>query len=120
MTTNITWPSTLPQKILASNANIKQIDQVIRTQTDDGHIKTQRRSTIKRWTINGSIYLDSTQIETFRNFFNETLKGGALQFKWSDPIGGSTADFLFLSVPVINYESGVYRVSMSLLMTELA
>lgn len=67
------WPETLPQKFLARGYEEKTPNNVIRTQMDQGRDKRRRKSTDAVWLFSGIMRLDAAQVETWLDFYYETL-----------------------------------------------
>ena len=111
-----TWPSTLPQDLLAQGFSLTQQEQVIRTQMDAGPDFVRRRFTAASTMISGAIYADATQYATFWDFFNNTLNGGVDAFDWLHPITDASASFRFVGVPTVtSVAAGIlFQISMQL------
>ncbi len=74
----VAWPGTLPKTFEQSTFSETPQDGVVRTTMSTGPMKSRRRFTAvsKYWT--GTIVMNATQKETFENFYNNSLGGGAL------------------------------------------
>lgn len=90
-----TWPTSLPQKPLAGSYEENQETQVARTQMSIGPAKQRRRFTKTVDVFSCEFLMDESQVVTFKDFFNNTLGGGALTYDWEDPRTGTTQTFRF-------------------------
>lgn len=111
-----TWPATLPQVLQVTGFEEKLGATSIRTQMDAGPAKQRRRFTAAPRAITGSITVDSDGWDDFREFYEDTLEGGALSFDWVEPGTESTpATFRFTAPPSRTAFGGdVWIVSMQL------
>lgn len=85
MSTTINWPSSLPQFVLRDGYNRSPRSNVIRTEMDTGPAKVRRRSTFKTFTLNVTMAMDVTELNTFESFFDSNLGYGALSFNFPNP-----------------------------------
>ena len=90
-----TWPTSLPQKPLAGSYQEQQESQLVRSPMETGPAKQRRRFTARVDTFSCQFLMDESQVVTFKNFFNNTLDGGALSYDWEDPRTGATRKFRF-------------------------
>jgi len=90
-----TWPTSLPQKPLAESYQEAQESQLVRSSTETGPAKQRRRFTARVDTFSCRFLMDESQVVTFKDFFNNTLEGGALSYDWEDPRTGNTRNFRF-------------------------
>ena len=61
--------------------------------------------------------MTEAQAIIFREFFEDTLGGGALEFEWLDPLTGGNVDLRLKpgTMPQLtNFAPGFYRVTMEL------
>jgi len=89
------WPVSLPQKPLAESYSEGQETQIARTSMEMGPAKQRRRFTARVDTFSCRFLMDESQVVTFKDFFNNTLEGGALAYDWDDPRTGTTRSFRF-------------------------
>lgn len=80
-----TWPESLPQRPLVNSYEEKPPKTAMHTEMDSGPPKSRRRYTAQPRPIRMRFLMDSDQLETFDEFFNETIKGGALKFNFPEP-----------------------------------
>ena len=92
------WPPSLPQDHFIGLTTALP-DVLIRTKMDAGPDKVRRRFTGNARPVRTFFVGTETQVKTFRDFFNTTLKGGSLSFEWDDPIGDATVLFRFKAPP---------------------
>ncbi len=112
-----TWPSSLPQSPLINGYSRTQQPQVARTPMDSGPAYQRRRFTAASKPITMMFNLDKAQRQTFWDFFNNTVSGGALPFDWVDPVDGSSVTFSFVgdSVPMETALSAeFYQIAVSM------
>lgn len=74
------WPSTLPQRMLVNGYQTGLGDGRLRSSTDAGVAKLRRRFSAVPRPLSGSIMATAEQLETFKTFVEDTLKGGVLPF----------------------------------------
>lgn len=82
---NPAWPSGLPQYVLQSGYREEKQDQVLRSNMEGGATKSRRRFTARFDLIDVRMRMSSEQAAQFENFYETTLKGGALNFDWIHP-----------------------------------
>lgn len=112
------WPAELPQNLIVEGFSYAPQSQVIRTEMDAGPAFQRRRYTTERVQVSGAILVVGlAPAQTFLDFLNNTLNGGAEAFDWKDPIRNSPARLQFIGTdpPVIAKVGGdIYRISMHL------
>lgn len=109
-----TWPATLPQYPLVEGNERTAQSQTIRTDMDSGPAFQRRRFTAASELFQMVFVVDKTQRQTFWDFFNNTLGGGAVAFDWQDPITEVAASFRFMadSVPVESaFSNELFQIS---------
>jgi hypothetical protein len=110
------YPSALPQFVLQDGYSEKLNNQTVESQMDTGAVKVRRRFTkqIKQFTVVQQ--LDQSQLATFEDFWQNTLKGGSLTFDWVHPLTRTTATFRFRNpAPAYTNVGGAYtRVAFTL------
>jgi len=96
-----TWPETLPAAPLIDGLRQKMPDTVLRSRTDQGPGKLRQRTTagVERLTV--AYLLDMTQMNALKNFYLETLAGGALRFSYTHPVLGGSVTCRFVQPPEI-------------------
>lgn len=104
--TDIVWPPGLPQDVLVEGYDEQMPNVVIRTQMDAGPPKVRRRYTAGIRTLSFSIDLSRDQAGLFDAFFNDTLKGGSLAFKWVHPRTRAVCRLRFTQPPSLRPVSG--------------
>ena len=80
------WDASLPQRLIIKSYAESPADVLVRTSMDFGPAKVRRRGTAGPRPVSGSIIVTAAQLATFKTFFNTTLSGGALRFRWRDPL----------------------------------
>lgn len=81
-----TWPEQLPQAIHQQSFVLTFPELASRTEMDTGKAYQRKRYTAAVRPFQGRIWVDETQLETFLNFYNNTLAQGTLPFDWYDPM----------------------------------
>lgn len=77
-----------------------------------------RRSTAKTWISSLSYRMSTTQVASFRAFFDTTLKDGVLPFTWAHPVTKVSYNWVFaLDQPpsIVRFAPSMHRVSFQLL-----
>lgn len=87
------WPASLPQEPLVNSYEEQPPKTAIHTEMDRGPAKSRRRSTAMPRPIQMRFLMDSSQLDTFDEFFGDTIKGGALKFDFDEPRTGTTKEF---------------------------
>jgi hypothetical protein len=110
------WPTTLPQELTLDGYSQSAADNIIKSSPDIGPAKVRRRSTAAVRPVSGTLILNETGLEDFKDFFKEDLLDGSIRFSWADPDDGSTAvEMRFTSPPAWTaLGGGLSRVSMEL------
>lgn len=101
------WPISLQEKLSVANFGIEYGEATIRSDMDVGLAKVRNRYTKSIDVINGSIYADLTEVQTFENFYKDTLVNGSLIFTFPDPITQIDTDFRFKGPPRITPLGGI-------------
>lgn len=94
-----TWPTSLPQKTLATTYNEAPQSQVLRSSMDSGPAKTRRRFTAATMTVPFECHLTLDQIPTFEAFYSDDIAAGALPFDIPHPRTGATVSVLLKGDP---------------------
>lgn len=93
---DITWPASLP--FLNTGWTMTPADNVLRSQPERGPAKTRRKTSSKTKNYSGSIFLTSSELDTFLEFAEDTLKDCALSFSYPDYMTG-----LYASARITGY-----------------
>ncbi|WP_069383956.1 hypothetical protein [Halomonas caseinilytica] len=110
-----TWPASLPQHPLIKEYAETPQSNVIRSQMDVGPAKTRRRSTATTTDAEVVYLLTGPQRQTFLDWLNNDIAGGALPFDWPRPRAG-VESVLIKGDPPYNMEPAgqKWRLSMTL------
>lgn len=82
---------------------------------DAGPNKVRRRFTAGVKPVQGSILVNTSQLSTFKSFYNDLLVGGSIRFQWYNPDDGETVEMRFVEPPSWSAESHEhFMVEMSL------
>ena len=76
------WPSDIPQAFIHESFSATPMSGVIQTEMDTGKAKRRRRFTAVTEVWSGNMVMTSTQLATFKTFFNTTIKLGSLSFNF--------------------------------------
>ena len=104
-----TWPSDLPQKPIQDGYQEGLADNTIRSKPDVGYAKVRRRSTAVNDPIKMQIVCTQAQWSSVKYFYRTTL-AASLPFTWTHPSDGTTANFRFVTPPMIAKPAGIYVV----------
>ena len=108
------WPSTLQQYLDGDSFTYSIGNTLTTTEMDIGTPKVRRRFTKSVDNYAVTIRADSTQLNTFLNFYNSTLAGGSLPFEFLDPITGALRNFRIQPTPNTRHiGAGNWRVAMT-------
>ena len=99
------WPATLPA-IGHIGATVTADDAVVRSTMDAGPPSRRNRYTAVTKMVSCTMLLTGTQVSTLRVFFRDTLRNGAFDFEWTDPIDDSTVRMAFKQPPEFTNQSG--------------
>lgn len=102
---DIDWPVGLPTAYQQSGYTEGDVDNLITSTMMSGPIKRRPRTTLGYLPINVEMILSSTEKSTFEDFYNITIKYGALPFNFPDYTGTSTTE-VFLDSKQITPMSG--------------
>lgn len=106
----VAWSGDLPQ-CPASWAEQPDPD-VIRTEMDIGEDKVRRRSTLLNQKVQVMFYLEPTQYDYFKFFYETTCQMGVIDFTFIHPITGSLDSYSFLQPPSYQFVAGKKGVGM--------
>lgn len=104
--TDIIWPVTLPQDFLAQGLKEVPPDNVIRTKTEYGPVRSRRRTTSGWTTVEGTIAVAQEDVAILEDFYEVVTKDGTTPFLWVLPITGRDAMFTFSAPPNYGVRSG--------------
>ena len=76
-----TWPTTLPAP-MAQGYSIDPIDPVIRTDMEVGAVRARRRTAARQDKVSVAWAFDETQLDTFRDWFDDDATGAAGGSAW--------------------------------------
>jgi hypothetical protein len=80
----VTWPSSLPQAFVMDSYQEQLADNSIRDQFDVGPAGVRRRSTAAVYQISGPMRMTTTQWETLKTFYNDTILHGSMPFDFPE------------------------------------
>jgi hypothetical protein len=114
MATSINWEASLPQKYEQSGYSEGNItNTIVTSQMDGGPIKRRNRSTAGYMPITVSMYLNNTQVNTFKDFYINTIRFGALSFNFPD-INGSPYEVFLDSRTLVPTSGTSWKLTMNL------
>jgi len=111
---DITWPETLPDRLLAQGFSKQPQNNVLRTAMDAGPNKARRRYTARAVTVSGRQVFDKAQLEHFEQFYHLVLADGVLRFTFADPLTLEKAQFRFTGDYVVTEIGGLFEVALEL------
>lgn len=98
MVSNIDFPSSIGAPDYPLGETLE--DAVIRSNMEDGTVKTRPKFTRNRKTYDVSWgHMTETEKATFQDFFENTLKNGALSFNWTHPSSGKQLTVIMTEPP---------------------
>jgi len=106
----INWPAGLPD--CPQTWNETDISQIIRSEVDVGVAKTRRRYTRERLRISATLTLAKSDYESFRLFYNVTLKDGLETFNYEHPYTGAVLECRFIDSPSISMSNRAFQIAM--------
>jgi len=92
-----TWPATLPNMKLGTSVGDDESRLV--TPMDTGPSTVRKRFTAYTRTLSVPMILDGTQLDTFLEFYRDTINQGTDAFDWTDPVDDTTVSMRFKSPP---------------------
>jgi hypothetical protein len=93
-----TWPETLPQEMMIEGYDRSPGNNILRSSMDAGPDKSRRRFTAVPKEVNGKVFLNATQLDTFIAWYEDDLLDGNLRFDWVDHKDGTTeVEYKFLA-----------------------
>lgn len=109
---DITWPEALPY--LLTGWSMTPSDNILRSQPERGPAKTRRKTTAKTKNYSGSLYLSSSELDTFLEFVEDTLRDGSLSFLFPDYMTNGFASARITGYTVNHDGRNGYEVSIEL------
>jgi hypothetical protein len=95
------WPVSLPQySLIGATEQLPQT--LLMTEMEAGIPKRRNRYTAGIRPLEIPLKLTNVQANVFAEFFEITLKNGALPFEWKLPRTGATVEFQFRKAPKLN------------------
>lgn len=88
-----TWPASLPQRPLQDGYSEELENVVISSGVDIGPAKKRRRTSAGVVKFSLSFLMTSTQLATFKTFFETDISYGAVKFTFPDPASQVSSDF---------------------------
>lgn len=80
-----TWPAGVNDEFLLDSVSEEEPDAVERTQVDEGPELTRLKDAKPPRRISGEILMVSSEYETFRSWFVNSIARGAVRFSWHLP-----------------------------------
>lgn len=93
------WPATIFDFTVMKDMTLASGVGYRTTQTDTGHRRTHRVSTVPRDQLTASAQLTSADCETLNTFYKTTLKEGTVAFDHVHPFTGSAQSYRFTAPP---------------------
>ena len=109
-----TWPVALPDK-LPRRAQSSIVDGRAQFQPDAGPPLVARRFTAASQVLSFEMPMTRTQVDSLETFFVTTLKGGSLEFDWTNSIGSNGLQyFRFVDRPSYDWvgDKRIARISL--------
>ena len=108
------WPDALYGHIIKDGFAETPPENTVRSEMSAGPAKLRRRTTSMPRTFNISIFLKSSNLTVFDDFFHGTLKSGSLRFNLKNPRTQDDDEFRFIGNPkYVPHDKG-YEVSFQL------
>jgi len=108
-----TWP--LSNYVLPDGYSEKPPDNSLRTEMDDGPVKTRRRSIAARRPITAQKQMTASDVAILDTFYTDTLVDGTLPFDWINVRTDASVEMMFVEAPVYEALGGsAWMVSMKL------
>lgn len=114
-----TWPSSLPQTPLTDGYGESQQPNKIRTPMEIGPAKQRKRYTKDVDKIDATFEMDDSQVETFLDFYENTISAGVDKFDIDHPRTGNTVEARFRTgggddYTIANVGANIYQVTTKL------
>lgn len=111
----VAWPVSLQDKVESDSFQLQLGETRIKSEVDIGPVKYRRRFTKPIDIFQVSILLkNSTEYNTFYNFFDVDLNGGITEFTFNHPITGVSSNYRFVDPPSLrSLGAGVFSVTMN-------
>ena len=110
------WPVSLPTTP-RHDGGFRQdpINNVVRSQMDEGETKTRQRFTKVTRNASFNMIMTDAQVATLKTFHETTLNGGADEFTFTDFVAESAATCRFTSPPSYTYQApDVWNVALAM------
>lgn len=91
----VSWPSTLPQYLMASDYQEAFSTNSLETATDGGATKSRARFTRRADTFDCAMIMTPAQVAILETFYYTTLAKGTLPFAWVHPRTRAAMNFKF-------------------------
>lgn len=79
------WPASIPQEPLSTTWKESVANQKLVSQMDAGPPKQRRRFTAGIVPVSFQMAMTGTELETFKDWYNDDLAAGSLRFSWTHP-----------------------------------
>jgi hypothetical protein len=103
-----TWPGALPERALRGRFNERPEANDANRKLPVGAPQMRHRSLIDSALINVTYFLTADELETFYDFYHDTLVSGTQPFEATDPRTQVTALFEFTRPPVVRAVDYIY------------
>ena len=96
------WPTTLPQTPLTEGYKEAPQDTRLISSVDAGHRKIRNRFTAASFAISETYWFTEAEFLIFKDFYENTLNNGSLDFTKMNPISETSRLYRFESVYDLN------------------
>lgn len=115
----VTWPTTLSQHLEVNGFTNGPGENAVSNEFNIGGPQVRQIQFGAPEPIRGSIIVSTSEIATFKEFYNTTLRAGSQRFNWVDPYTRTSVEMMFTprnpwSITPIGPVA--FRISMNLLM----
>lgn len=93
------WPQSLPQSFLIEGFNDNEPDTSITSSVSAGVPKKRQRYTAAATPVTGKMHMTTSQTQTLKEFYKDTLMGGSLTFELKHPRESGLQEFRFRRPP---------------------
>jgi len=90
-----TWPPDIPQCPILNGWSETPQPNVASFTPETGPPKMKRRSTAKTWSCSLTYRMTTTQLVSFKAFYESTLEDGSLPFTWNHPVDKTSYSWNF-------------------------
>lgn len=113
------WPDLLPTFSIRQQYLKGFADNVIRSDLNTGRMLRRQRATVQVLPFSVSFEMTNAELNTFENFFDNDLAGGALSFSYTDPRTEENLRVAFRNPPrpprVVGYDSYLITLTLEIL-----